>query len=105
MEGVTDAVFRKIVINSSRPGLVYTEFVNVDGFNSKGRKDIEKRLRPLEKSAPIVVQLWGLTPENFKKPAEIIVREDYSGIPKEIDLNMGLLVRNRFKQRCWCTAS
>jgi nifR3 family TIM-barrel protein len=92
MEGVTDAVFRKIVINSSRPGLVYTEFVNVDGFNSKGRKDIEKRLRPLENGVPIVVQLWGLKPENFKKTAEIIVRE--YPVFQGIDLNMGCSVRN-----------
>ena len=92
MEGITDCAFRKIVILSSRPGLVYTEFLNVDGFNSKGRDDVSKRLLNLDEDIPAVVQLWGLKPENFKKTAEVI-RKEYPEF-KGIDLNMGCSVRN-----------
>ena len=92
MEGITDCIFRKIVTMSSRPDLTYTEFINVDGFNSKGRKDVSKRLRVLESDIPIVVQLWGLKPENFKKTAKVI-RKKYP-IFKGIDINMGCSVRN-----------
>jgi len=92
MEGITDCVFRQIVILSSRPGLVYTEFLNVDGFNSKGVEDVSKRLKTLESDTPVVVQLWGLKPENFKKTAEVIRKE--FPVFKGIDLNMGCSVRN-----------
>lgn len=92
MEGITDCVFRKIVIMSSRPGLVYTEFLNVDGFNSKGRDDVSKRLLNLDEDVPVVVQLWGLKPENFKKTVEVI-RKKHPKF-KGIDLNMGCSVRN-----------
>jgi nifR3 family TIM-barrel protein len=92
MEGITDSVFREVVIMSSRPGLVYTEFVNVDGFNSKGREDISKRLKVLNNSVPVIVQLWGLNPDNFRKTAEIIAKE--YPIFKGIDLNMGCSVKN-----------
>lgn len=92
MEGITDCVFRQIVILSSRPGLVYTEFLNVDGFNSKGVDDVSKRLKTLDDGTPVVVQLWGLEPENFKKTAEVIRKE--FPVFKGIDLNMGCSVRN-----------
>jgi len=92
MEGITDYIFRQIVIMSSRPCLTYTEFVNVDGFNSKGREDVSKRLRVLENDIPVVVQLWGLKPENFKKTAKAIKKE--YPVFKGIDINMGCSVRN-----------
>ncbi len=92
MEGITNVVFRKVVEISSRPGLVYTEFVNVDGFNSKGREDVSKRLRPCESSVPIIVQLWGLNPNNFKKTVEVIVKK--YPVFKGIDINMGCSVKN-----------
>lgn len=92
MEGITDCVFRQIVIRSSRPCLVYSEFINVDGFNSKGRENVSKRLRVLDGDTPIVIQLWGLKPENFKKTAEVI-RKEYP-VFGGIDLNMGCSVRN-----------
>ncbi|HOV17675.1 MAG TPA: tRNA-dihydrouridine synthase, partial [Candidatus Dojkabacteria bacterium] len=40
MEDVTDTVFRQIVASVCRPNLFYTEFVNVEGLNSKGRDKV-----------------------------------------------------------------
>lgn len=92
MEGITDYIFRYVVILCSRPGLVYTEFVNVDGFNSRGMEVVSKRLRTYKSSVPVVAQLWGLNPDNFRKTAEVI-RKEYP-VFRGIDLNMGCSVRN-----------
>ena len=45
MEDVTDTVFRQIVASVCRPNLFYTEFVNVEGLNSKGRDKVIHRLK------------------------------------------------------------
>ena len=92
MEGISDCIFRQMVILSSRPGLVYTEFVNVDGFNSRGKDEVSKKLMTCKSSVPVVAQLWGLNPDSFRKTAEVI-REEYP-VFKGIDLNMGCSVRN-----------
>ncbi len=85
MEDVTDTVFRQIICSTGRPDIFFTEFTNVDGMMSEGEKEVTKRLRfaPMEK--PIIAQVWGLTPENFKKAAEKIVEMGFDGV----DLNMG----------------
>ena len=44
MEGVTDTVFRQIVMETGRPHLMFSEFTSVDGLYSRGYKFVEQRL-------------------------------------------------------------
>lgn len=73
------------------PDLFFTEFVNVEALNSPGREKTLPRLRLVSKKEhPIVAQIWGLNPENFRKAAAEIAEMGYDGI----DLNFGCPIRN-----------
>lgn len=97
MDDVTDTVFRQIVLGTAAPDLSFTEFVNVDGLQSPGRSKLLKKLRFVESEEQLVVQLWGLKPENFRSVAEQIADGSLAkelGLPAGhnfvgIDLNMG----------------
>jgi tRNA-dihydrouridine synthase len=85
MDDVTDSVFRRMVGSCAAPDLYYTEFVNVDGLQSPGRPKLEKKIRFTADEKPLVAQLWGKQPENFRKTAAELVAMGFAGI----DLNMG----------------
>lgn len=90
MEGVTDTVFRQVLCDIGKPDLFFTEFLNVEGFCSKGRERVVHRLdfRDIEK--PVVVQLWGNVPEYYAQTIEYV-----KGLnPDGIDINMGCSVRD-----------
>lgn len=89
MEDVTDIVFRNVVAKVGRPDLFYTEFVNVDGLNSKGKEKVMHRLRYGATEMPIIAQLWGSNPENFFKSAKLVKEMGFSGV----DINMGCSVK------------
>lgn len=85
MEDVTDTVFRQMIIRAGRPDVFFTEFTNADGMCSRGKDKVGKRLIYSKNEHPIVAQLWGSKPENFKKTAELIKEMGFDGI----DINMG----------------
>jgi nifR3 family TIM-barrel protein len=89
MEDVTDTVFRNAISHIQRPDLFYTEFVNVDGLNSKGKEKVLHRLKHEKSERPIIVQLWGSNPENFFKSAQMVGEMGFAGI----DINMGCSVK------------
>lgn len=93
MDDVTDTVFRQIVADLAPPDLYFTEFVNVDGLQSAGREKLLHKLEFTEKEHPIIAQLWGLKPENFKKTASEVKAMGYDGV----DLNMGCPVKTVVK--------
>lgn len=91
MDDVTDTVFRQVVADLAAPDLFFTEFVNVEALQSKGRAKTLPRLRlDSEKERPIIAQIWGLNPENFYKAAIDITEMGYDGI----DLNFGCPDKN-----------
>jgi len=85
MDDVTDTVFRRIVADCARPDLFFTEFVNVDGLQSIGRPRLVKRIQFTEIEQPLIAQIWGKEPDNFRKTAAELVGMGFAGI----DLNMG----------------
>ncbi|PJE65562.1 tRNA-dihydrouridine synthase [Candidatus Saccharibacteria bacterium CG10_big_fil_rev_8_21_14_0_10_47_8] len=93
MDDVTDTVFRQIVADCAKPDLFITEFVNVDGLQSPGRKRLLHKLRFSPKEQPIIAQLWGLKPENFYKTTKELVEMRFAGV----DLNMGCPVKTVIK--------
>lgn len=93
MDDVTDTVFRQVVADIAKPDLFITEFVNVDGLQSPGRKRLMHKLRFTTKEQPIVAQIWGLIPENFYKTTKELVKMGFAGV----DLNMGCPVKTVIK--------
>ena len=90
MDDVTDTVFRRVIAECAAPDLFFTEFVNVDALQSQGREAALKRLQITDKERPIIAQLWGLKPENFKKTAAELADMGFDGI----DLNFGCPEKN-----------
>lgn len=105
MDDVTDTVFRRMVHATAPADLYYTEFVNVDGLQSPGRQKLLKKVRFVETEGPLVLQLWGKDPENFRKTATEVADGSLArelGLPKGvnfagIDLNMGCPAKSEVK--------
>ena len=95
MDDVTDSVFRRIVASTAAPDVFYTEFVNVDGLQSPGRKNLLKKLQFIAEEQPLIAQIWGKTPENYYKTARELADGTFArelGVPslayEAIDINM-----------------
>ncbi len=99
MDDVTDTVFRQIVADCAAPDLFFTEFVNVDGLQSPGRDKLLKKLQFTAKEKPLVAQIWGKDPNNFRKTAAELVEMGFAGI----DLNMGCPIKVVVNNGC-CSA-
>lgn len=96
MDDVTDTVFRQIVAECAPPDLFFTEFVNVDGLQSPGRPRLLKKLKLDVADRPLIVQLWGNNPDNYRAVAAQIADGSLAkelGTPDlqfaGIDINMG----------------
>lgn len=99
MDDVTDTVFRRIIADCAPADLYFTEFVNVDGLQSPGRHKLMKKLQSTDKEKPLIAQIWGKTPDNFRKTADELVSMGFAGI----DLNMGCPEKTVVKNGC-CSA-
>jgi tRNA-dihydrouridine synthase len=105
MDDVTDTVFRQMVVSTTPPDLFFTEFVNVDGLMSEGRQHLLKKLRFVAAEGKVVVQLWGIHPENFRAVAEQVADGTLArelGLPDGVnfagvDLNMGCPAKSEVK--------
>jgi tRNA-dihydrouridine synthase len=99
MDDVTDTVFRRVVADCAPPDLYFTEFVNVDGLQSPGRKNLLKKLQFTEKETPLIAQIWGKKPENYYKTTKELIDMRFAGV----DINMGCPVKKVIKDGC-CSA-
>lgn len=93
MEAVTDTVFRRVVLKAGKPDLFFTEFTNVEGWNSEGRKVVGRRLSFSLEEKPLIAQVWGNNPKNLAKMAKALKKMGFDGI----DLNMGCPVKTATK--------
>lgn len=86
MEGVTDIAFRQVVAKAARPDIFFTEFTNVNSYNSdKGRHNALDRFQSLPSEKPIVAQIWGTKPEFFTETAQALKQLGFEAV----DINMG----------------
>ena len=99
MDDVTDTVFRRLVAACAPPDLFFTEFVNVDGLQSVGRPRLMKRIMFTETEQPLIAQIWGKDPENYRKTAAELVDMGFKGI----DINMGCPIKAVVNNGC-CSA-
>ncbi|MCD4756213.1 tRNA-dihydrouridine synthase [bacterium] len=90
MEDITDSVFRQILCDIGKPDIFFTEFMSTDGYMSKGRENVMHRLEFKDVERPVVVQLWGNTPENYAGTVKEVVKLS----PDGIDINIGCSVKN-----------
>src|SRR5690606_20178960 len=90
MDDVTDTVFRQLIAELAPPDLFFTEFVNVDALQSRGREATLKRLKFTASEQPLIAQIWGKNPENFYKTAKELVKMGFDGV----DLNFGCPDKN-----------
>jgi tRNA-dihydrouridine synthase len=99
LDDVSDTVFRRVVSECAKPDLLFTEFTNVDALQSAGRGATLRRLDFDKSEEPIIAQIWGKTPENFKKTAVECSKRGFAGV----DLNMGCPIKHVVKNGC-CSA-
>ena len=86
MEAVTDVVFRHVVAKAGRPDIFFTEFTNTASYCSpKGIHSTRGRLTFTPDEQPIVAQIWGTSPDNFREMAHGLRQQGFSGV----DINMG----------------
>ncbi len=86
MEAVTDVVFRHVAAKAGRPDVFFTEFTNSASYCSpKGAHSTRARLVFTEDEHPMVAQIWGSKPENFREMAHGLKELGFKGI----DINMG----------------
>ena len=90
MEGVTDSVFRQVLCDIGKPDLFFTEFLNVEGFCSKGKERVSHRVKFSKREKPLVVQLWGNVPEYYGETIKCVKKLR----PDGIDINIGCSVRD-----------
>jgi tRNA-dihydrouridine synthase len=95
---VTDTVFRQLIADCAKPDVFFTEFVNVDGLQSKGREQVIKALQFTQKETPLIAQIWGKNPDNYFKTAQELVNMGFAGV----DINMGCPDKTIVKQGCCC---
>jgi len=89
MDGVTDAVFRRIVACQGKPDVSFTEFTHVHDV-CRGPEFLLDSLQYHEAERPIVAQLYGKDPELFYQAAHAVCELGFDGL----DINMGCPSRN-----------
>lgn len=99
LDDVSDTVFRQVISECAKPNLLFTEFTNVDALQSAGRGATLRRLDFDKSEQPIIAQIWGKTPDNFRKTAAECAKKGFAGV----DLNMGCPIKHVIKNGC-CSA-
>ena len=85
MADVTDPPFRRLIAKYGKPDILWTEFVSCDGLASDGRDRILRDIIFEEKERPIILQVFGSNPENFKFCGKLTRELGFDGV----DINMG----------------
>ncbi len=93
MADVTDPAYRKLIAETARPDVMWTEFVSADGlFHTREKKGMVDGENPLvrdleytEGERPIVAQLFSGNPETMEYAARLAADSGFDGV----DINMG----------------
>jgi tRNA-dihydrouridine synthase len=89
MDGVTDAVFRRVVARQAPADVSFTEFTSV-GYICRGPDFLLTSLLYSECERPVVAQLYGKDPDLFYQAAHIVCELGFDGL----DINMGCPSKN-----------
>lgn len=89
MSGYTDCAFRQTVKELCPNVICFTEFTSIDGLKHKNSTTLRQIFFNAEKEQPIIAQIFGKKPENFKTAVKIL---EELGVDA-IDINMGCPAR------------
>lgn len=89
MEDVTDIAFRQIVEEVAPADLYFTEFMNVDAYDTKGWPSVSRRLQKRDEEKKTIAQIWGSDLDKFTAVAKELGERGFAGI----DINMGCPVK------------
>ena len=84
MDGVTDAPMRKLIALTSKPDVIMTEFVNVEGL-ARGAVKMLEDFEYDECERPVVAQIYGTEIDSFYQVAFVVCELGFDGV----DINMG----------------
>lgn len=90
LANVTDVAFRAVFAKYGKPDVMFTEFVSVEALCSRGRKNVEIDLAYTGDMRPIVAQIFGSKPQQFREVAVMLKDMGFDGI----DINMGCPDKN-----------
>jgi tRNA-dihydrouridine synthase len=93
LDGVTDVVFRQMVVTMGKPDVLFTEFTMTEGLFSHGHERVVQNFMFHPNEQPVVAQIWGINPEKFYKTAQFVKDLGFAGI----DINMGCPERTVIK--------
>ena len=104
MADVTDAAYRKLIAETAKPDVTWTEFVSADGlYHTRELNKIPDAENPLmrdlqysEIERPIVAQLFSSKPEMMEYAAALCAELGFDGV----DINMGCPDKSIEKQGC-----
>jgi tRNA-dihydrouridine synthase len=99
MEDVTDAAFRRLIAETAKPPVMFTEFTSADGLifaDADAQKRLRKKLEFSDIERPIVAQLFTSDVERMERGAHIAAELGFDGF----DINMGCPVDEVVRQGC-----
>ena len=85
MEDVTDRVFRDVIHHMGTSDIYFTEFVPVRGIINQERETRRRLQYKKQGDKPLIAQIWGNNPEDYKKAVPLLEELGFDGI----DINMG----------------
>ena len=99
---VTDPAFRRLVTETGKPDVLWTEFVSADGlYHTREKKGMKDEENPLMRDLlftpgehPILAQIFGNNPETIAYASKLAAERGFDGI----DINMGCPDRSIEKQ-------
>lgn len=89
MAGYTDSPFRQLVKEICPSVVCFTELTSVDGLLRENKATMRQISFNPDKERPLIVQLFGKKPENFKKATLILTELNVDAI----DINIGCPAR------------
>jgi tRNA-dihydrouridine synthase B len=96
MAGYTDSPYRQLVKEICPSVICFTEFTSVDGLLHGNEATMRQVLFNPEKERPIVAQIFGKKPENFRAAARVITQLGVDAI----DINMGCPAKKIISSDC-----
>ena len=85
MAGYTDSPYRQLIKEICPQAVCFTEFTNVDGILHGNDATMRQVTFNPDKERPLVAQVFGKKPENFRKVAKLLTELGVDAI----DINMG----------------
>lgn len=96
MAGYTDSPYRQIVKEICPRVICFTEFTSVDGILHGNEATMRQIFFNPERERPIVAQIFGKKPENFRAAAKVLTELGVDAI----DINMGCPARKIISSDC-----